>query len=181
MTVSRPPDRSAAAPRPDSPPDAAAPSPAALVEAQAAARPDAPAVVSGERSWSYRELNARANRLAHLLIERGVGPDVCAGVCVGRSFDMVAAVPARLQAGPGDATLQSASLSFDVSFQETFAPWATGGALVLVTEEQRRDPAALWGVIAGQRVARVFVPFVVLQQLAEAAAAVEPLPDSLRE
>ncbi|HET7230087.1 MAG TPA: non-ribosomal peptide synthetase, partial [Longimicrobium sp.] len=66
-------------------------------------------------------------------------------------------------------TLQFASLSFDVSFQEIVATLAQGGALVLVDEEVRRDPAALVRFIARHGVERIFVPFVALQALAEAA------------
>jgi amino acid adenylation domain-containing protein len=78
-------------------------------------------------------------------------------------------------------TLQLTSLSFDVSYQEIFSTWAAGGTLVLISEEDRRDPAALLAVLREQRVERLFLPFVALQQLAEAAAGEERLPASLRE
>ncbi len=68
--------------------------------------------------------------------------------------------------GAGDRTLQFASLSFDVSFQELFATWAGGGILVLVSEATRRDLEILAGVIREQNIARVFLPFVVLDALA---------------
>ena len=66
-------------------------------------------------------------------------------------------------------TLQFASLSFDVSFQEIFSTWCAGGALVLVAEDVRRDPPALLRLLAAERVERLFLPFVALQQLALAA------------
>ncbi|MBX7104852.1 MAG: amino acid adenylation domain-containing protein [Gemmataceae bacterium] len=72
-------------------------------------------------------------------------------------------------AGPGDVTLQFASLSFDVSFQEIFSTWATAGTLVAPTEAERRDPAALVRLIDRVEARRLFVPFVMLQHLAEAA------------
>src|SRR5262245_32968093 len=97
MTVRAQTDSTAGVTHPDLP--APAVDLAAPVEAQAQARPDAPAVVCGDRSWTYRDLNAHANRLAHALIARGVGPDVCVGVCAGRSFGAVAAVLAVLKAG----------------------------------------------------------------------------------
>ena len=78
-------------------------------------------------------------------------------------------------------TLQFASLSFDVSFQEIFLTLATGGTLVLVSEEVRRDPDALARLLAERRVERLFVPFVFLQQLAEAAVGDGTWPASLRE
>ncbi|PCC68477.1 amino acid adenylation domain-containing protein [Nannocystis exedens] len=81
----------------------------------------------------------------------------------------------------GGATLQFASLNFDVSFQELFATWALGGSVHLITEEQRRDPDALLRLIADQRIERLFLPMVMLQSLAEAACARGPLPASVRE
>ncbi|WP_256349502.1 amino acid adenylation domain-containing protein [Pseudomonas gingeri] len=48
---------------------------------------------------SYAELNRRANRLAHLLRERGVGPDVLVGLAVSRSLEMAVAILAVLKAG----------------------------------------------------------------------------------
>ncbi|HSK80082.1 MAG TPA: amino acid adenylation domain-containing protein, partial [Thermoanaerobaculia bacterium] len=66
-------------------------------------------------------------------------------------------------------TLQFASLSFDVSFQEIASTWLSGGTLVLVSEETRRDPVALLALLDRERVERLFLPFVALRQLAEAA------------
>ncbi|MGY2378674.1 AMP-binding protein, partial [Pseudomonas sp. SDO524_S393] len=60
-----------------------------LFEAQAQAQPDAPALVFGQQRLSYAEVNRRANRLAHRLIEAGVGPDVLVGLAVERSIEMV--------------------------------------------------------------------------------------------
>ncbi|HET7792706.1 MAG TPA: MupA/Atu3671 family FMN-dependent luciferase-like monooxygenase, partial [Rhizobacter sp.] len=71
----------------------------ALIEAQAAKTPDAPALVFAGETLSYAELDAAANRLAHLLIAKGVGPDVPVGVCIERSTTMVIAVLAVLKAG----------------------------------------------------------------------------------
>ncbi|HYG80159.1 MAG TPA: amino acid adenylation domain-containing protein, partial [Pyrinomonadaceae bacterium] len=79
------------------------------------------------------------------------------------------------------ATLQFASLSFDVSFQEVFTTLSAGGTLVLITEQVRRDPSALLRLIGEERVERLFVPFVALQQLAEVAGAENVYPASLRE
>lgn len=72
--------------------------------------------------------------------------------------------------GRGDRTLQFAPLSFDVSCQEIFATLSTGGALCLVDDATRRDPEALLGLLAERSIARICVPFVALQQLAEAAS-----------
>jgi amino acid adenylation domain-containing protein len=80
-------------------------------------------------------------------------------------------------------TLQYASLSFDVSFQEIFSTWCSGGALFMIPEDLRHDPYALLLFIDDQKIERLFLPFVALQQLAEASEtyAQAPLPGSLRD
>lgn len=71
----------------------------ALVAKQAAATPDAIALVVGSQVLTYRELNQRANRLAHYLQSRGVRPNVLVGLCVERSVDMVVGLLGILKAG----------------------------------------------------------------------------------
>ncbi|MFB9326427.1 amino acid adenylation domain-containing protein [Paenibacillus aurantiacus] len=71
----------------------------ALFEAQAAARPDEIAVMAGGTQTTYEELNAKANQLASLLREIGVGPGRYAAILMDRSVDMVIAVLAVLKAG----------------------------------------------------------------------------------
>lgn len=68
-------------------------------EAQARARPDAPAVLLGELRVSYAELNRRANRLAHRLRGVGVAPGRYVPVCAHPSVDALAAILAVLKAG----------------------------------------------------------------------------------
>ncbi|MFF2190817.1 amino acid adenylation domain-containing protein [Streptomyces sp. NPDC058155] len=70
-----------------------------LVAAQAKRNRDATAVVSGRTSLSYGELEARASRLAAVLRERGVGPDVLVAVALPRSADLVVALLGVLKAG----------------------------------------------------------------------------------
>ncbi|MFI6692320.1 amino acid adenylation domain-containing protein [Streptomyces sp. NPDC050433] len=84
-------------------------------------------------------------------------------------------------ANEGARTLQFAPLGFDVAFQEIFATWAAGGSLVLVDEDVRRDPRQLLDLIASERVERLFLPFVALQQLVEYACATGRRCDSLKE
>ena len=72
-----------------------------LFEQQARRRPDAIALVHGERELTYGELDARANRLAHQLIARGVRPDARVGLCAERSIELVIGLLAILKAGGG--------------------------------------------------------------------------------
>jgi amino acid adenylation domain-containing protein len=63
-------------------------------------------------------------------------------------------------------TLQFTSINFDVSFQEIFTALVTGGCLVLISEEQRRDPKLLLKTLVKQKVTDLYLPFIALQQLA---------------
>ena len=258
-----------------------------MFEAQVKRTPAAPAVLFGERTVSYHELNAAANRLAHRLAGRGVKAEDAVGISLERSIEMIVAVLAILKARaayvpldpacpperlrfmledsrprivltepaqksrlvskeiesiylddvwnsadgersgnpkdpaaadglaylmytsgstgrpkavvmeqgplcnllrwqmralPGAArTLQFASLGFDVSFQEIFSTLLSGGLLVLVDEETRRDPAALLDFIEAKEIERFFVPFVALQQFTAAAEAANRFPARLRD
>lgn len=260
-----------------------------LLEAEVDRTPDAVAVVFEDEQLTYRELNSRANQLAHYLQALGVGPEVLVGICVERSLEMVVGLLGILKAGgayvpldsaypkerlaymlsdsqvsvlltqekllaglpehqaraicldkdwgvisteseenpvsdvksenlayviytsgstgkpkgvamrhlplanlilwqlknttvsSGARTLQFAPVSFDVSFQEIFSTWCSGGTLVLISEEVRRDTAALIRLLNEKAVARLFLPFVALQQLAEVADGSGAMPTSLRE
>jgi amino acid adenylation domain-containing protein len=70
-----------------------------LFEKQVAQRGEAPAVVYGQQSLSYAELNRRANRLAHYLRRLGVRKGAFVGVCVEHCVDMVVSVLAIVKAG----------------------------------------------------------------------------------
>ncbi|MEU4298932.1 non-ribosomal peptide synthase/polyketide synthase [Kitasatospora aureofaciens] len=70
-----------------------------LFERQVRANPAAVALTDGEVTLSYGELNARANRLAHALIDRGVGPEQLVALAIPRSAELVVAVLAVLKAG----------------------------------------------------------------------------------
>ena len=70
-----------------------------LFEAQVAKTPDAVAVVFKAETLTYRELNTKANQLAHYLQTLGVKPEVKVGICVERSLEMAIALLAVLKAG----------------------------------------------------------------------------------
>jgi amino acid adenylation domain-containing protein len=78
-------------------------------------------------------------------------------------------------------TLQFTSLSFDVAFQELFSTWSVGGMLHLVTEFQRQDLADLTRLLHEQKIERLFLPCVALQQLAQEMEQSKFLPLGLRE
>jgi amino acid adenylation domain-containing protein len=86
---------------------------------QVATTPDAVAVECGADSATFADVDARAARLAAVLVEAGVGPDVLVGVCVRRSVDLVVTVLAVLTAGgaylPLEATLPAERLHWLLS------------------------------------------------------------------
>ncbi|MGZ4134728.1 MAG: amino acid adenylation domain-containing protein, partial [Tumebacillaceae bacterium] len=68
-------------------------------EQQVAKTPDLIAVVYGDEQVTYRELNERANRLAHHLRDLGIGPEVTVGICVDRSIEMIVGLLGILKSG----------------------------------------------------------------------------------
>ncbi|HEU4881000.1 MAG TPA: amino acid adenylation domain-containing protein [Longimicrobium sp.] len=100
---------------------------------QAARTPDAPAVVCGGESLTYRELDARANRLAHHLARLGVGPEVRVGLCLERSPQLMVALLGVLKAGgayvPMDPGHPAERLAYMLD---------DSGVAVLLTEERLR-------------------------------------------
>ncbi len=258
-----------------------------MFERQVERTPDEGAVEFEGTRLTYRELNGRANRLAHHLRKVGAGPDVLVGLCLERGLDAVTGLLGILKAGAayvpldatypkqrlalmlegaqlvltdrrlisalpeceskvicldeiadrlaeqrpedpinetgpdnlayvvytsgstglpkgvamnhravanmigwqlqssrasvGTRTLQFASLSFDVSFQEIISTLCSGGTLVLISEELRRDDQRLMRFLTDAEIERLFVPFVMLQQLAERAETEQSPPKSLRE
>src|SRR6266851_191703 len=94
-----------------------------LVEQQAHTTPEAVALVADGQTLTYRDLNQRANQLAHALHALGVGPNVLVGVCLERSFDLVVGLLAVLKAGgayvPLDPSLPAERLAFLVQDAQT--------------------------------------------------------------
>ncbi|MBW8873677.1 MAG: non-ribosomal peptide synthase/polyketide synthase [Acidobacteria bacterium] len=127
-----------------------------LFEEQARCRPDAPAVsFQGER-LTYGELDARANRLAHRLRSLGVGPEVCVGICVERSLEMVVGLLAVLKAGgaylPMDPSYPANRLAFMVEdarvpvllTQQASAAALPSSEAIVVDIDEARESAAAW-------------------------------------
>ncbi|WP_265445529.1 non-ribosomal peptide synthetase [Acetivibrio straminisolvens] len=70
-----------------------------LFEEQAAKNPDSTAVIFGDDKLSYRELNEKANQLAHLLKSKGVKPESIVGIMLERSMEMIIGIMAIEKAG----------------------------------------------------------------------------------
>ncbi|MEB4212391.1 AMP-binding protein, partial [Mycobacterium sp. 94-17] len=70
-----------------------------LFAQQVARAPEAVALTCGQRSWTYRELDEAANRLAHLLVGHGAGPGQRVGLLLPRSAEAVVAMVAVLKSG----------------------------------------------------------------------------------
>ncbi|GJF31178.1 hypothetical protein KNE206_38780 [Kitasatospora sp. NE20-6] len=129
--------------------DTARPAPGAglpaLFEAQVRATLEAPAVVSEGTVLTYRELNRRANRLAHALIARGAGPEQIVALRLPRSAELVVAVLAVLKTGaaylPVDPDYPAARIA---SMLEDARPAVVLDGLAAVTpagEQPETDPA----------------------------------------
>ncbi|MEQ8857290.1 MAG: amino acid adenylation domain-containing protein [Pseudomonadales bacterium] len=88
---------------------------------------------------------------------------------------------ARKPFAGGARVLQYSSLSFDVSFQEIFSTFASGGTLYLIGDDERRDPRRLLDAIIDLQIQRLFLPYVALRQLIEVANATDRCPSSLGE
>ncbi|MEG4227994.1 amino acid adenylation domain-containing protein [Microcoleus sp. N9_B2] len=102
-----------------------------LFEVQAAKNPDAVAVQFECQSFTYRELNNRANQLAHYLLSLGVKPDAIVGVYMDRSLDAIVAILGVLKAGgaylPLDPNYSKERLNFMLE---------DAGVQVLLTQTQ---------------------------------------------
>ncbi|PBA18226.1 hypothetical protein CKJ68_26655, partial [Mycobacterium intracellulare] len=84
--------------------------------AQAARTPDAVALTFEDRSMTYRELDEAANRLAHVLVDRGAGPGAFVALLFSRSAEAIVAILAVLKSGaaylPIDPALPAARVEF---------------------------------------------------------------------
>jgi amino acid adenylation domain-containing protein len=94
-----------------------------LFEEQVEKSPDAIAVVFEEQQITYRELNERANQLAHYLMKLGVGAETLVGICVERSIEMIVGLLGILKAGgaylPLDPAYSKERLAFMLEDAQT--------------------------------------------------------------
>ncbi|MGO9169514.1 MAG: non-ribosomal peptide synthetase, partial [Candidatus Sulfotelmatobacter sp.] len=101
-----------------------------LFEEQAEKTPQAVAVMDEDRQISYRELNRRANQLAHYLAKMGVGPEVRVGICMERGLEMMVGVLGALKAGGAYVPLDPA----DPSARRSYMVKDAGAKFVLTNE-----------------------------------------------
>jgi amino acid adenylation domain-containing protein len=104
-----------------------------LFEAQVERTPDATALIERGRRTTYRDLDARANRLAHHLRRQGVGPGALVGICIPRSIEAILGMLGVMKAGAGYVALDPAYPPDRLAYmlQDSAAP------LVLTVEHLR--------------------------------------------
>ncbi|MGH1392468.1 MAG: amino acid adenylation domain-containing protein [Trichormus sp.] len=108
-----------------------------LFEAQVERTPDAVALVFGEECLTYRELNNKANQLAHYLQQLGVKPETTVGICLERSPEMLIGILGVLKAG-------GVYLPLDPTYPDERVRWILGDAqvgMILRKLTQRRRGA----------------------------------------
>jgi amino acid adenylation domain-containing protein len=116
-----------------------------LVERRAERDPQSIAITCGTETLSFGELDARANRLAHYLVQRGAGPGAVIGIHLDRSFDMVVSIAAILKTGSAYVPLDPA---FPASRLEFMAEDANIAAVIttsaLTASIKTKAPAILF-------------------------------------
>jgi amino acid adenylation domain-containing protein len=106
----------------------------AVFEAQVRRDPSAPAAVAGSERLSRGELNERANRLAHFLRARGVGPESLVGICLERSLDVLVALLGVIKAGGAYVPLDPTNPADRIAFM-----LADAAAPIVLTQQRLRD------------------------------------------
>lgn len=137
---------------------------------------------SADRSQREELFSSASDHLAYLMYTSG-STGAPKGVAMERGplERVVEWQLSNSSAGAGDRTLQFSPLGFDVSFQEILATLSSGGALVIIQDEQRMDGGKLLEVVRTWEVNRLFLPFVALQVLVDSAHRLRLYPESLRE
>ncbi|HEU4508845.1 MAG TPA: MupA/Atu3671 family FMN-dependent luciferase-like monooxygenase [Pyrinomonadaceae bacterium] len=113
-----------------------------LFEAQVKRTPNETALVFRDRQYTYSKLNRRANQLARYLKKLGVGPEVCVGICVERSLDMVVGLLGILKAGgaylPLDPQYPKDRLAYMLADSEARVLLTQSDLAVELTDEVQR-------------------------------------------
>ena len=112
------------------------------IEAHVQRQPEAPAVVCGDQQLSYLALEQRANRMAHLLREQGVGPEVRVGVALNRSVDMIVTLYAVHKAG-------GVYVPMDIDYPKERLQWIVedSNMAVLITRAALRERLPVGGQV----------------------------------
>jgi amino acid adenylation domain-containing protein len=103
-----------------------------LFEAQVSKTPKAVALIRGSSRVSFEELDAMSNKLAHALIDRGIGPNSVVAIAIPRSVEMIVAVIAVAKAGGAYLPVASSAPRDRARFMITNG----GASLVLATRER---------------------------------------------
>jgi amino acid adenylation domain-containing protein len=110
-----------------------------LFEQQVVRTPDAVALVFENASLSYAQLNARANRLAHYLIEQGVGPDRVVAVALPRGMDLMVCLLAVIKSGaaylPLDTDYPAERLAFMVADAQPLCTLTQRDIVAMLSDE----------------------------------------------
>ncbi|GAB4211254.1 MAG: hypothetical protein OHK0022_45600 [Roseiflexaceae bacterium] len=145
--------------------------------AQAAATPEATALVYEDQRLSYAELDAQSNRLAHLLIAHGTGPETLVAVCVERSALLVVAILGVLKAGgayvPIDPAYPVGRIRLILDDAQPAVVLTGGGLSALAVERDGEPGQACW-----QRIDLVDDAALLARQPASAPPQ-RALPDNL--
>jgi amino acid adenylation domain-containing protein len=142
-----------------------------LFETQAARSPESIAIVYEHQQLTYRQLNARANQMAHYLRKLGVGPETPVGICMERSVELVVAVLGVLKSGGAYVPLDPSYPRERLAFIEKDA-----GISVLLTQERlvKDLPES-----AGTTVVRLDADATAIAQESETDPLIRTEPDNL--
>ncbi|WP_155252306.1 AMP-binding protein, partial [Paenibacillus polymyxa] len=105
-----------------------------LFEEQVERTPEHPAALYKDRQLTYRELNAQANRVAHVLRKKGIGPDQMVGIAVHRSLEMIVGLLGILKAGGAYLPLHPEDPEERLGFM-----LEDSGASILLTQRDQLD------------------------------------------
>jgi len=124
----------------------------------------------------------KPEHLAYVLFTSGsTGMPKGVGMVQQALMNLISWQNTKTNLGLAARTLQFAPISFDVSFQELFTTWTTGGTLILISDEMRLNAIRLLEFIQQNNVQRLFLPFIALQHLAEVADNSRIWPSGLQD